>query len=124
VAARLRGQLQARYRRDGAIALLDADGPNGFRAFPAPVSPQLYPSDPEVRRTQRHWQYAAWFRYLTQDWVAPPPPPGGPDAAISGDLPLRSDRSRYTWAALPPLPPAHSLRSGAEPATGEPSVRG
>ena len=38
-----------------------------------------------------------WIQDLPEGWQPPPPPPGG---AIPSDLPLRSDRTRYTWPAV------------------------
>lgn len=93
----LRRTLQTRYRRDGATDLLDEDSPNGFRLYPAANYPQMHAADPDVRHRYRMWQYARWIRQLPEGWT---PPRATPAGDIPDDLPLRSDRSRYTWAQM------------------------
>lgn len=106
-AASLRQALQEQYRGAGATEILDQGSPNGFRLFPALPIPHRPPAASGFR--QQNEQYARWIQALPKDWSPPPPSPAG---NIAPDLPLRSDRSRYTW---PPLPPVQSpMPLGAE----------
>lgn len=94
--AALRQAIIGRLRAAGSADLLD--GPQtGFRLFPAPQSPTALTGDRGLRATARSWQYARWIQTLPDGWTPPPPSVAG---AIPSDLPLRSDRSRYTWAPL------------------------
>ncbi len=108
-AATLRRALQERYQADGVTEVLDASTPTGFRLYPARVMPYRRAAPSGVR--QQNEQYARWIQRLPEGWTPPPPSPEG---AIPPDLPLRSDRSRYTWPPLPPVTPPRM----AEPARG------
>ncbi len=116
----LRRALQARYRADGSTGpgggadLLDESSPTGFRLFPARPVPLRRPGPSGVR--DHNMQYARWIQRLPEGWTPPPPSPEG---QIPPDLPLRSDRSRYTWPPLPPVippvwPPGQGQASTAE----------
>ncbi|MGH2371220.1 MAG: sulfatase family protein, partial [Chloroflexota bacterium] len=90
-ATTLRRTVQERYRADGVTDLLDDGSPTGFRLFPARPVPHQEPAPSGVRA--QNMQYARWIQRLPGGWTPPPPSTAG---AIPSELPLRSDRSRYT----------------------------
>ncbi len=100
IAATLRGALQERYRQDGATDSLDENSPNGFKLYPARAGQYRAPTPSGMR--QQNMQYARWIQTRPPEWTPPPPSPEG---QIPAELPLRSDRSRYTWPDLPPVDP-------------------
>jgi arylsulfatase len=93
VAHRLREAVQQRLRATGSTNLLDDTSPDGYRLQPERATAGAADKRPWIR--ERY--YARWIQDLPDGWQ---PPPAPPDGAIPADLPLRSDRARYTW---PPM---------------------
>ncbi len=108
-ARHLRERLQQRYRQDGATESLDETSPNGFRLYPARPNRRPPPGPSGAR--PGNLQYARWIQTRPADWTTPPPSPEG---HISADLPHLSERSRYTWAKMPPVQPQLPPDLGAE----------
>jgi hypothetical protein len=98
--AALRGVVQERLRAAGArpaAAHLDPDTPTGVRLIAGGHAAQRRGAV-EDSHWLRRAQYPGWVVRLPANWQ--PPPPRGD--AISTDLPLRSDRAPYAWAAHGP----------------------
>lgn len=103
VSATLRRTVQEHLRVGGglpAAELLDPDSPTGFRLTAAGHAAQRLGAV-EDSHWLRRAQYPGWVRALPAGWRPPPLPLNG---AIPSDLPLRPDRTPYTWAALGSAP--------------------